>query len=119
MASAPQAVPGAIPTNGGDSTKRPPTATTVGSAPSQADNVSAIAAVTGDDGLEFEGSVDSNHDLPTPETIRKIDNYVVLDKDGKSHTFRSLYTGRHTARRVLIVFIRHFFCGVSTNMVSS
>ncbi|KAK4241004.1 AhpC/TSA antioxidant enzyme-domain-containing protein [Achaetomium macrosporum] len=113
MASAPQAVPGAVPIDGGDSAKRPPTATTVGSAgsaPSQTDT----AAVTGDDGvnpLEFDGSVDSNHDLPTLETIRKIDNYVVLDRDGKSHTFRSLYTGRHTARRVLIIFIRHFFCG--------
>ncbi|KAH6840743.1 AhpC/TSA antioxidant enzyme-domain-containing protein [Chaetomium sp. MPI-CAGE-AT-0009] len=72
------------------------------------------AVVTGDDGvnpLDFEGSVETNHDLPTLETIRKIDNYTVLDRDGKSHTFRSLYTGRHTARRVLIIFIRHFFCG--------
>jgi hypothetical protein len=71
--------------------------------------------VTADDGvnpLDFEGTVDTNHDLPTAETIRKIDNYTVLDRDGKSHTFRSLYTGRHTARRVLIIFIRHFYCGV-------
>ncbi|KAK4121390.1 hypothetical protein N657DRAFT_648214 [Parathielavia appendiculata] len=71
-----------------------------------------------DDGVnpvEFEGSVDSNHDLPTPETIRKIDSYVVLDRDGKSHTFRSLYTGKHTARRVLIIFVRHFYCGNCQN----
>jgi hypothetical protein len=88
------------------STTPPPT-----TAPADA----SAAAVTDDDGvnpLEFEGSVDSNHDLPTPETIRKIDNYVVLDRDGKSHTFRSLYTGKHTARRVLIIFVRHFYCGV-------
>ncbi|KAK3296819.1 AhpC/TSA antioxidant enzyme-domain-containing protein [Chaetomium fimeti] len=73
-----------------------------------------VTAVTADDGvnpLDFEGSVETNHDLPTLDTIRKIDNYTVLDRDGKSHTFRSLYTGRHTARRVLIIFIRHFFCG--------
>ncbi|KAL2135371.1 hypothetical protein VTI74DRAFT_8783 [Chaetomium olivicolor] len=71
-------------------------------------------AVTGDDGVnppDFDGAVDSNHDLPTPETIRKIDHYTVLDRDGKSHTFRSLYTGPHTARRVLIIFVRHFYCG--------
>jgi hypothetical protein len=24
-----------------------------------------------------------------------------------------LYTGKHVARRVLIIFVRHFFCGVS------
>ncbi|AEO57000.1 hypothetical protein MYCTH_2302657 [Thermothelomyces thermophilus ATCC 42464] len=73
-----------------------------------------MAAVTDRDGvnpLEFEGSVDTSDEPPTLETIRKIDKYTVLDKDGKSHTFRSLYTGRHTARRVLIIFIRHFFCG--------
>ncbi|KAL2196159.1 AhpC/TSA antioxidant enzyme-domain-containing protein [Corynascus similis CBS 632.67] len=82
-------------------------------APPTAANQDA-AAVTGDDGvnpLDFEGSVHTSDDLPTLETIRKIDHYTVLDKDGKSHTFRSLYTGRHTARRVLIIFIRHFFCG--------
>lgn len=62
--------------------------------------------------LDFDGAVDTNHDLPTPETLRKIDKYVVLDRDGRSHTFRSLYTGRHVARRVLIIFVRHFFCGV-------
>ncbi|KXX74177.1 Thioredoxin-like protein AAED1 [Madurella mycetomatis] len=61
--------------------------------------------------VDFSGSVDSNHDLPTPETLRKIDKYVVLDRHGKSHTFRSLYTGRHVARRVLIIFVRHFYCG--------
>lgn len=62
--------------------------------------------------LDFHGSVDTNNELPSPETIRRIDNYLVLDRDGKSHTFRSLYTGRHAARRVLIIFVRHFFCGV-------
>jgi hypothetical protein len=91
------------------------TAGSAGPAPSTTEKAEA-AAVTDDHGvnpLEFEGEVDSNHDLPTAETIRNIDNHIVLDRDGKSHTFRSLYTGRHTARRVLIIFIRHFYCGVS------
>lgn len=69
-----------------------------------------------DDGVnppDFEGSVDSNNELPSAETMRKIEDYVVLDRDGKSHTFKSLYTGNHVARRVLIIFVRHFFCGVS------
>ncbi|KAK4042670.1 thioredoxin-like protein AAED1 [Parachaetomium inaequale] len=105
----------------GQSTTPPPATTTTtaaaSSAPAPAPPTAAkleAAAVTADDGvnpLDFEGSVDINHDLPTAETIRKIDNYTVLDRDGKSHTFRSLYTGRHTARRVLIIFVRHFYCG--------
>ncbi|KAK3956989.1 AhpC/TSA antioxidant enzyme-domain-containing protein [Pseudoneurospora amorphoporcata] len=69
---------------------------------------------TGDNGvaaLDFQGSVDSNNDLPSLATIKKIENYHVLDRHGKSHTFRSLYTGKHVARRVLIIFVRHFFCG--------
>ncbi len=64
--------------------------------------------------IDFQGTVDSNNDIPTPETLRKIENYVLLDRDGKSHTFKSLYSGKHVARRVLIIFVRHFYCGVST-----
>lgn len=67
--------------------------------------------------LDFHGSVDSNNQMPSAETLRKIENYVVLDRDGKSHPFKSLYTGKHVARRVLIIFVRHFFCGVSFLLV--
>ncbi|CAN8106199.1 unnamed protein product [Discula destructiva] len=59
----------------------------------------------------FEGGVLSNDDLPSQETIRRISDYIVLDRHGKSHTFKSLYSGRNVARRVLIIFVRHFFCG--------
>jgi len=61
--------------------------------------------------LDFEGSVDSNNDLPSTATLSRIGNFLVLDRDGKSHAFKSLYTGKHVARRVLIIFVRHFFCG--------
>jgi hypothetical protein len=62
---------------------------------------------------DFQGEVVTNDELPSAETIRRIENYIVLDRHGKTHTFRSLYTGRSVARRVLIIFVRHFFCGVS------
>lgn len=62
---------------------------------------------------DFQGEVQTTNDLPTIETLRKIEMYTVLDSDGKSHTFKSLYAGHNSARRVLIIFIRHFFCGVS------
>ncbi|KAL8392976.1 hypothetical protein RB595_002966 [Gaeumannomyces hyphopodioides] len=60
---------------------------------------------------DFSGEVQSNNDLPSAATLRKIENYTVLDRHGKSHTFRSLYAGRNVARRVLLIFVRHFFCG--------
>ncbi|KAK2004222.1 hypothetical protein LX36DRAFT_480297 [Colletotrichum falcatum] len=60
---------------------------------------------------DFEGEIQTNNDLPTPQTLKKIENYVVLDRHGKSHSFKSLYTGRNVARRVLVIFVRHFFCG--------
>ncbi|KAK4453819.1 AhpC/TSA antioxidant enzyme-domain-containing protein [Podospora aff. communis PSN243] len=61
--------------------------------------------------LDFEGTIDSNNDLPSAATLARIGNFLVLDRDGKSHAFKTLYTGKHVARRVLIIFVRHFFCG--------
>ncbi|ETS81884.1 hypothetical protein PFICI_06886 [Pestalotiopsis fici W106-1] len=61
--------------------------------------------------LDFHGDVQTNNSLPTPETLRKLEQYTVLDESGKSRPFKSLYTGPNVARRVLIIFIRHFFCG--------
>lgn len=63
--------------------------------------------------LDFAGDVQTNNSLPTPETLRKLEQYTVLDESGKSRPFKSLYTGPNVARRVLIIFVRHFFCGVS------
>ncbi|KAK0720736.1 AhpC/TSA antioxidant enzyme-domain-containing protein [Lasiosphaeris hirsuta] len=61
--------------------------------------------------LDFQGAVETDNELPSPETLRRIENYIVLDRDGKSHSFKSLYSGKHVARRVLLIFVRHFFCG--------
>ncbi|KAI6370446.1 hypothetical protein MCOR25_004183 [Pyricularia grisea] len=80
-------------------------------------NPSTKAATAADKGIDdvnphdFADEVQSNNDLPSAATLRKIENYVVLDRHGKSHTFRSLYSGRNVARRVLVIFVRHFFCG--------
>lgn len=62
---------------------------------------------------DFAGEVETNNDLPSQATLRKLENHTVLDADGKSHTFKSIYSGHNVARRVLVIFIRHFFCGVS------
>ncbi|KAJ4133444.1 hypothetical protein NW768_005030 [Fusarium equiseti] len=60
---------------------------------------------------DFEGELATNNEIPSPETLKKIENYLVLDRHGKSHPFKTLYTGSNVARRVLVIFVRHFFCG--------
>lgn len=66
-----------------------------------------------DPSAEFIGDVDTNNDIPSQEVLRKVESMIVLDKDGKTRPFKSLYSGPNVARRVLVIFIRHFFCGVS------
>ncbi|KAI5926957.1 AhpC/TSA antioxidant enzyme-domain-containing protein [Camillea tinctor] len=61
--------------------------------------------------VDFQGEIQTTQELPTAETLRRIESYTVLDRNGKSHPFKSLYAGRNVARRVLIIFVRHFFCG--------
>ncbi|TAQ90061.1 hypothetical protein B7494_g1618 [Chlorociboria aeruginascens] len=61
--------------------------------------------------VDFVGDVNTNNDLPTQEMLKRVDNMTLLDKDGKAVPFKALYTGPNVARRVLVVFIRHFFCG--------
>ena len=61
----------------------------------------------------------TDDELPSPEAVRELQEHLVLDKEGKSRTFRSLYNGRNSARRVLVIFIRHFFCGVCESTASS
>lgn len=66
---------------------------------------------------DFEGEIQTTDDIPSNETLKSIENYIVLDRHGRTHPFRSLYTGPNVARRVLVIFIRHFFCGVSQSLV--
>ncbi|KAJ5585357.1 uncharacterized protein N7459_005157 [Penicillium hispanicum] len=49
--------------------------------------------------------------LPSAETVRQAGSYEVLDREGKPHTFQSLYNEPSSASRVLVIFVRHFFCG--------
>ena len=65
---------------------------------------------------DFEGELATNNELPSSDLIKQIENYIVLDKDGKSHTFKSLYSGANVPRRVLVIFVRHFFCGVRSSL---
>ncbi|KAJ3485242.1 hypothetical protein NLG97_g6858 [Lecanicillium saksenae] len=60
---------------------------------------------------DFDGQVTTNNEIPSDATLAKVEDYVLLDKHGKSHSFKSLYNSPNGARRVLVVFVRHFFCG--------
>ncbi|KAK0739959.1 AhpC/TSA antioxidant enzyme-domain-containing protein [Apiosordaria backusii] len=82
-----------------------------GSSVQSGDKTATTADIDTTNPLDFSESVAADNSLPSLATLKKIDNYIVLDRNGKSHTFRSLYTGRHVARRVLLVFVRHFYCG--------
>jgi hypothetical protein len=65
------------------------------------------------------GEVNTNDEIPSQEILNKIGDLVVLNQDGKAVPFRSLYSGPNVARRVLIIFIRHFFCGVRSPQIST
>lgn len=58
------------------------------------------------------GNIEVSSKLPSRSDLAKVADLPVLDASGKSHTFKSLYAN-HDRRKTLIIFIRHFFCGVS------
>ncbi|KAM0261865.1 hypothetical protein ACHAQJ_002068 [Trichoderma viride] len=60
---------------------------------------------------DFDGELSTTNEIPSAEVQKMIEDYIVLDRHGKSRTFKSLYMAGNVARRVLVIFIRHFFCG--------
>ncbi|TGJ87028.1 hypothetical protein E0Z10_g1748 [Xylaria hypoxylon] len=79
------------------------------------EKVDAIDLSPPDDELvnppDFKGEVETNNEIPSPQVLKAIENYTVFDHVGKTHPFKSLYSGHNVARRILVIFIRHFFCG--------
>lgn len=62
---------------------------------------------------DFKGDIKVDNVPPKKATLDKTANLPVLDQNKKSHSFKSLYADNENGpRRVLVVFIRHFFCGV-------
>lgn len=53
-------------------------------------------------------------DLPSTQMLAEAADIEVLDHKGQPHLFRSVYDGEEASSRVVVVFIRHFFCGVSS-----
>ena len=67
--------------------------------------------------VEFTGDLDTNHEIPSQKILRSVEDLPLLDRDGKTVPFKTLYSGPNVTRRVLIIFIRHFFCGVSLSIL--
>ncbi|KAL4901236.1 hypothetical protein BDW74DRAFT_87151 [Aspergillus multicolor] len=47
-------------------------------------------------------------ELPSVEAQDQINEYKLLDREGKELPFRDIY---NTTDRTLVIFVRHFFCG--------
>jgi hypothetical protein len=76
------------------------------------DTSSTVTSNAADPTAEFIGDVDTDNTIPSQALLHKVADFQVLDQDGKSRPFKSLYSGPMVARRVLVIFVRHFFCGV-------
>ena len=53
---------------------------------------------------------EAHYELPSVETLKEAGDLKIKDEYGKEIQFSSLYQGK--SGQQLIVFIRHFFCGV-------
>lgn len=54
----------------------------------------------------------SHRELPSKQVLEEAGNITIKDKDGNEIPFKSLYLDKPQEERQLIVFVRHFFCGV-------
>jgi hypothetical protein len=62
---------------------------------------------------EFHGDIKVSTSLPSKSTLEKSADLPVFDVDGKTVPFKSLYwSDGNESQKVMIIFIRHFFCGV-------
>jgi hypothetical protein len=57
----------------------------------------------------------TTRDIPSESTVTAIADLPVLDKDGGKVPFKSLYSPE--GHRTLLIFIRHFYCGLCEDYV--
>lgn len=65
---------------------------------------------------DFTGDIEVSNKLPSEGDLDRAADMPVVDGSGKAHLFKSLHSSPDSPRRVLIIFIRHFFCGVSNHI---
>ena len=77
------------------------------------DSIADTPITAGEDcGCGPEGDAVVNQELPSKEDLERCGDLPILTSNGQSLRFRGLYTGCSGAERNLIIFVRHFFCGV-------
>ena len=82
---------------------------TIGKDPASSLNKMAVK----DPPPDFKGDIKVNNNPPTKGDLEKVADLPVLDQNRKKYTFKSLYADNQNGpRQVLVIFIRHFFCGV-------
>jgi hypothetical protein len=57
---------------------------------------------------------DAHRALPEKKVLDAAGEHLIQDEKGNEIAFKSLYTDKPAGERQLIVFVRHFFCGVRT-----
>jgi len=77
---------------------------------------SGVCSFADDDWFaQFDGDLDISDDVPSISDMKRIGEFPLYDAAGKSRPFKSLYApGEVVGTRQLFVFIRHFYCGVSS-----
>lgn len=67
-----------------------------------------------------DDEIEVSDTLPTSEELRKAGDIPIFDADGVARPFKSLYQGiEHQGQRQMIIFVRHFYCGVSCSSHST
>lgn len=54
-----------------------------------------------------------NDEPPSASALKAADAIELYDENSKKHTFKSIYNRPDLPKRVLVVFVRHFYCCVS------
>lgn len=60
----------------------------------------------------------SHRELPDEKTIAEAGEVMIKDKDGQDIPLKSLWSGKGEGEKQLIIFVRHFFCGVSRTFIT-
>lgn len=64
---------------------------------------------------QFRDDIDVSDELPSRETLQKAGELPIYDAQGNSRPFKSIYSGDDViGERQLVLFVRHFYCGVSS-----
>jgi hypothetical protein len=65
-----------------------------------------------DDNIE---DVEVSSELPSKAMLDEAAGLPIIDAEGKEMLFKNLYTHSYPLekKRVMVIFVRHFFCGVS------